>query len=230
MADFSPATPEPSVKPSPASLAALAQLNMGRVLRPLVNFATAVSVYFHARQFFFPEIVQRYDADLAYVTLLTVYAGHREVRRWSNDPEVITKRARRGEYFVVGWWTAYFVALFIANHALRYRVPEGLLSLCVQITTIFFGTLTSQQIYKGRRLGAPGAGLNARGGDPPENRILKRMERSETPLKRRDVEEELGVSRATAGRLLDRLEDKGLVEWAGENRTDQNGGFRLRKP
>ena len=126
------------------ALASLAQLNMGRVLRPLANLATCISAYLHARQFFFPDFVLRFKPDEAYVVILAAYAGHRELRRWSNDPQIISDTARRGEYFVVGWWTACFIAVLIAYHTLRYRVPKGLESLCMQITAVFFGTLASQ--------------------------------------------------------------------------------------
>src|SRR5437879_11974156 len=87
--------------PGSADAAALAQLNMGRVLRPLANLATLVSAYLHARQFFFSDFVLRYNPEEAYVVILAAYAGHRELRRWSNDPQVITDTARRGENFAV---------------------------------------------------------------------------------------------------------------------------------
>jgi hypothetical protein len=112
-------TPESSsVTPaqSSAALATLAQLNMGRVLRPLVTFATAISFYFHLRQFLSSAFALRYDPDIAYVALLAAYAGHREIRRWVQDPEVIQERARRGEFFVVLWWAFYYVTLTAANH------------------------------------------------------------------------------------------------------------------
>src|SRR5262245_44821044 len=95
---------QPAAPRSPAVLVTLAQLNMGRILNPLVRLFTAISFYFHLRQFLSLTFIVRYDPDIAYIFLLTAYAGHRELRRWVNDPEVIEARARRGEPFVVFWW------------------------------------------------------------------------------------------------------------------------------
>jgi hypothetical protein len=214
--------------PSVNKMAALTQLNMGRILHPLALLATAISVYLHARQFFFPDFVLRYNPDEAYVVILAAYAGHRELRRWSNDPTVITQRARRGEFFVIGWWTAYFVAILIANHALRYRLPDGLFALCAQITAIFFGTLASQQVYRGKRSAASDVGRGTTGGSSLEDRILVHLKDASRPVMRRELEEILGVSRATVTRSLDDLEKQGKVVWAGESQNDPNGGFRSR--
>ncbi len=214
------------VKPQ-ATLAALAQLNMGRVLRPLVNLATAISFYFHLRQFLSSAYVLRFDPDIAYVILLTAYAGHREIRRWSQDPEIIQERARRGELFVVGWWSFYFVTLTAANHVERYTVPEGLLSLCIQMTTIFFGTLASQQIYKGRRAVRPSEGFAEEAS--LEYQALEQIRRSPMPVQSGDLEIALGVSRSSIYRLTRQLLAKGQIEWTGAKENDPEGGFRPKK-
>ena len=221
-----------------AEAASLAQLNMGRVLRPLANLATLVSAYLHARQFFFSDFVLRYNPDEAYVVILAAYAGHRELRRWSNDPQVITDTARRGEYFVVGWWTAYFIAVLIANHTLRYRVPEGLEFLCAQVTAIFFGTLASQHAYKGklrnqyvgeRRIDDPGG---ASGNGKPrriEDRVLDCLKGASAPMSSSELEEVLEVSRSTILRAMARLEKEHKVRWVGRSDNDPDGGFQLRQ-
>jgi hypothetical protein len=223
-------SPPAPLKPAGA-LAGIAQLNMGRVLRPLVMLATAVSAYLHARQFFFPDFVLRYNPDEAYVALLLAYSGHRELRRWSNDPQVITQTARRGEYFVVGWWTAYFIAVLIADHTLRYRVPDGLLSLCLQILGIFFGTLASQHLFKGK-VQNQGVKVQALPAEPArrlEDRVLAYLKNTPGPVKRRDLEEEFDMSRSSIQRLMDSLQGKGLVEWVGASRNDPNGGFIIHR-
>ena len=232
----------PAGTPAPKSadaLAALAQLNMGRVLRPLANLATLISAYLHARQFFFPNFGLRASPDEAYVVILVAYAGHRELRRWSKDPRVISDRARRGEYFVVGWWTAYFIAVLIANHTLRYQVPEGLESLCMQITAVFFGTLASQHIFKGRVRGRdlPGHGTDGSGGiaengqgRPLEDRILDYLKNTTGPVSSSVLEEAMDVSRSTILRAMARLEKERRVRWAGRSDNDPAGGFELRQP
>lgn len=204
------------------TLAALAQLNAGRVLRPLVNFTTAVSFYFHLRQFLSAGFVVRYNPDIAYITILAAYAGHREVRRWVKDPDVIAERARRGELFVVGWWAFYYVTLVAANHVAFYQIPEGLLALCLQVTAVFFGTLTSQQVYKGR---------TARGGEPNdtlENRIMEYLQKASEPVKSSQLQEQFGASKATIWRATEKLQAQGKVEWTGKNPTDPEGGFRVK--
>jgi hypothetical protein len=216
-----PVTPTPS----PIALAALAQLNMGRVLNPLVRFFTAISFYFHLRQTVTPAFVLRYDPDVAYIFLLTAYAGHRELRRWSNDPEVMTQRARRGEAFVVFWWAFYGFAVVAANHLTRYRVPEGLLSLCIQVTTIFFGTLTSQQLYK-RRLGRMDR-VEA-DGETLDYQILEQIRGSKESVRPLDIETRCGASRSTVYRVTRRLVAAGKIEWTGRNENDPEGGFRLK--
>jgi hypothetical protein len=163
---------------SPIALASLAELNMGRVLRPLVLLASAIAFYFHLRQFIWPDFGLRYNPDEAYITLLAAYSGHRELKRWSQDPEVITQTGRRGELFVVFWWAFYFVTLAAANEVARYRLPDGLLSLCVQITAIFFGTLTSQHLFKGKQGKEARVGEEASAGDQTESQILAHIQGS----------------------------------------------------
>jgi len=211
-------------------LASMAQLNMGRVLRPLANLATLVSAYLHARQFFFSDFVLRYNPDEAYVVILAAYAGHRELRRWSNDPQVITDTARRGEYFVVGWWTAYFIAVLIANHTLRYRVPEGLEFLCAQITAVFFGTLASQHAYKGKLRQNAGAASSGAPTRRPEDRILDYLQTAQGPMSSSDLEDAMDVSRSTILRAMARLQKVKKVQWVGRSDNDPDGGFQLRQP
>jgi hypothetical protein len=205
-------------------MAALAQLNAGRVLRPLVNLFTAVAFYFHLRQFLSAVFVLRYDPNIAYIALLTAYAGHRELRRWVADPEIISERARRGELFVVFWWAFYLVALTAANHVASYRVPDGLLSLCMQVTAVFFGTLTSQQFYK-RKAVSPGAGNTI----PLRERVLKTLGEAQAPMSTGDLAIALGASRSTVWRVVKELEDQGLAEWSGRSERDPDGGIRLKK-
>lgn len=207
---------------SPAALAALAQLNMGRVLRPLVMLATGISVFFHLRQFLSGAFILRYNPDLAYVTLLAAYAGHKEVRRWVQDPEVIVERARRGEVFVIFWWLFYYVTLVAANQIAAYQVPDGLLVLSIEVTTIFFGTLASRQFYQ-RRQGRPTVILSL------EDRILERLGQANEPVKSGELEAQFGVSRSTLYRALRSLEARGQAEWVGRSETDPEGGFRRRK-
>ena len=234
--------PQAAGTPPPKSadaLAVLAQINMGRVLRPLANLATVVSAYLHARQFFFPEFVLRYNPDEAYIVILAAYAGHRELRRWSNDPDVIAQSARRGEYFVVGWWTAFFIAVLIANHTLRYRVPDGLEVLCMQITAVFFGTLASQHAYKGKTrtptIGEHKADTGGdAGADAPlarlEDRILDYLKAAPGRVSSSELEGEMDVSRSTILRAMARLENEKRVRWVGRNDKDPDGGFQLRQP
>ncbi len=208
---------------SPVVLAALAQLNMGQVLLPLVRLFTAISFYFHLRSFLSASYVLRYDPDIAYMILLTAYAGHRELRRWVQDPEVMQARARRGELFVVFWWAFYAVTLVAANHIASYRVPDGLLALCMQMTTIFFGTLTSQQLYKRRR----GEGLEDTS-ETLDHQLLEVLRLAKAPLRNEVLADRLGVSRSTVYRLTRRLLAAGKIEWTGQNENDPNGGFRAR--
>lgn len=214
-------TGTPSVR-TPEAIAALAQLNMGRVLRPLVQFATVVSFYLHLREFLSASFVVRYNMDLAYLTLLATYAGHRELRRWVQDPDVIQQRARRGEFFVVFWWAFYYVTGVAANHVPTYRLPEGLLGLCLQITVIFFGTLASQQVYKGVR------GGRRSGGDTPaslEDKIRDFVRKAKGPVKRSQLQQIFGVSQPTLSRTLQRLVAKRQVRWTGDSEKDPDGGF-----
>jgi hypothetical protein len=211
--------------PSAGAMAALAQLNAGRVLRPLVNLFTAVAFYFHLRQFLSTTFVLRYDPNIAYIALLTAYAGHRELRRWVADPEIISERARRGELFVVFWWAFYIVALTAANHIASCRVPEGLLSLCMQITAIFFGTLTSQQFFKRKTVSA----MSAVDKVSLQERILKTLGEAQSPMSTGDLALALGASKATVWRAVKGLEDQSKVEWSGRSDSDPDGGIRLKK-
>ncbi len=215
---------QPPTRP-PETLAALTQLNMGRVLRPLVNLFSAIAFYFHLRQFLSASFVLRYDPDVAYITLLTAYAGHRELRRWSQDPAIIQERARRGELFVVFWWAFYGVTLTAANHIATYSVPSGLLALCIQVTTIFFGTLTSQQLYK-RKQNFGSAGGGEMGAGSLQERILAMATKRTDPVSLREIEAELKVPRATAARAVSALIDQGKAKRVGHVGNDPEGGIR----
>lgn len=219
----------PDIQPTqqtrpPEAIAALAQLNMGRVLRPLVNLFSAIAFYFYLRVFLSASFVLRYDPDVAYIALLTAYAGHRELRRWSQDPTVIQERARRGELFVVGWWAFYAVTLTAANHVAMYQIPPGLLSLCIQVTTIFFGTLTSQQLYKRKQIA--GRAQNGTAMGSLTDRILALAGKRPDPLSLREIETELRVPRATIARAVAALLEQGKVERVSRDENDPDGGIR----
>ncbi len=213
----------PTLNPPPntGALAALAQLNAGRVLRPLVNLFTGIAFYFYLRQFLSVGFVLRYDPDIAYVALLTAYAGHRELRRWVADPEIISERARRGELFVVFWWAFYAVTLVAANHVVSYRVPDGLLSLCMQVTAIFFGTLTSQQFYKRKAVSA-GDGASI------QERILQALSGQKELMSTGDLANALGLPKVSVWRVVKALQEQGKVEWSGRSDSDPEGGIRLK--
>jgi hypothetical protein len=218
----------PAPAPNADVLTALAQLTMGKVLLPLVNFATAISFYFHLRQFLSTSFLLRYDPDVAYMALLAAYAGHREIRRWSKDPAVMMERARRGGLFVVGWWAFYFVTLTAANHVARYQVPAGLLSLCLQVTAIFFGTLASQQIFKGRAVGRAMSDAGGESNGSLEARILQQLTASKGPMSTGELEKALGVPKATIWRMVQALKERKKVEWSGRSESDPEGGFRIK--
>jgi len=217
-------TPETTTS-NPSTLAALAQMNAGRVLRPMVNLFTVIAFYFHMRQFLSVDYVLRYDPDIAYIGLLTIYAGHREIRRWSKDPQVILERARRGELFVVFWWAFYAVTLTAANHVMTYQVPDGLLSLCFQMSTIFFGTLTSQQLFKSKTL-KPGSPV---GGKTLKDRILQHLSTTKELRSTGDLASELGEAKVSVWREAKELEAEGKVEWSGRSDNDPEGGIRLKR-
>lgn len=197
---------------------------MGRVLRPLLHLATAITFYTTFRQFWSAEYAVRYSPDAAYVTLLAAYAGHREVRRWSQDPALAEERARRGELFVAAWWLFYFAALVAANHVSRYRLPESLYPLCLQVTGIFFGTLTSQQLFERKEIQTEKA---LGGAEAIEEKLLGAFTRSGKPLSRRELETQTGLSRSSLQRALSRLQLAGRLRWTGASLRDPQGRFEL---
>lgn len=104
-----------------------------------------------------------------------------------------------------------------------------LLPLCMGITTIFFGTLASQHLYKGTQLRATrGDSASNGGGERTEDRILGYLSTASGPVASAQLEEALNVSRSTVLRAMARLEKQRKVEWVGKNENDPNGGFKLR--
>lgn len=80
----------------------------------------------------------------AYIALLAAYAASKEVGRWTRTP----KTERMGELFVYLWWTLLLI-MFSAQFLFptSYKLPLEMMTICLQILGIFFGSEASKLIH-----------------------------------------------------------------------------------
>lgn len=75
----------------------------------------------------------------AYISLLTAYAGHKEINRWTTKPDKSGQRL--GEIFVYIWWAMVLLMfVLITLFPLKFQLPEQMMTICLGVLIIFFGS------------------------------------------------------------------------------------------
>lgn len=121
----------------------------GRIIMPLTYLAMAICFSVRLREFLSRSFAARYNVDLPYLILLLGFAVLQEVRLWARGPAAFREiTTLPQDLFVVGWWLFYLGTLATASHVAAYKVPENLLTLCMQVTAIYLGTLVSHFFYE----------------------------------------------------------------------------------
>lgn len=195
-----PDTPAPTPRTPPP-------FNEISVLFPLLTLYTVAYLALMLADFLLKDAFELPEGMLPlYIALLGAYAADKEVRRWLVNPEP----PRWGSLFVYCWLAFYLAAYLIHSFRPDYVLPNNLLSVCLQVLGIFFGSKTSKYIH-GTRQGV--ASL-----DPSRERLVLELITARSRVTRQMLVDELGISRSVAGRLLESLEAKRLVVRQGEGK------------
>jgi hypothetical protein len=143
-----------------------------------------------------------------YITLVGAYAADKEIRRWA----VKDQPSRKGALFVYLWAIFYMVAFLVHTFRPDFAVPGELTKVVVQVVGIFFGSLASKLAY------------NKWWKDDPEvvsqrQSAILEMIKTRGRIKNSDVVAQLGISRATAQRLLADMAAGGSIRQVGERKA-----------
>ena len=182
-------------------------LNELSVLFPLLSLYTIVYLALTTANFFLGTTLPLSDRMMSvYIALLGAYATDKEVRRWVGRPEP----PRKGTFFVYLWLILFLVLFTIQNFAPSYKIPDYLHTVSLQVLAIFFGSKASKHLH-GRRVS------QSESTDIRQEKVLGLI-KAKGAVTRADVEGELKLSAATAGRLLLSMEKAGLVEKQGQSK------------
>jgi|GEM_PF-4689357 len=121
-----------------------------RVIARLTNFITVIYsggflIEFFSRGVFKPIS----QMGIVYTSLLTAYAGEKELRRWNG---LIEENAQggKGEYIVSLWFLFYTFCWLFTTFKPVYKIPAELATACISILTILFGSKASKRFYQGK--------------------------------------------------------------------------------
>ena len=144
-----------------------------------------------------------------YVALVTAYAGDKEVRRWTGK----ALPSKWGSVFIYIWFVFFAVAYTIQAINSTFKVPEDLSKICLQVLGIFFGSKISGKLYSMKQEGKDfETEIGGR-----EDKVLALVTEKER-VTTGDAAKFLGLSTATARRILDGLEKQGKLKQEGAGR------------
>ncbi len=144
-----------------------------------------------------------------YIALLGAYATDKEIRRWIGTPEPV----RKGSIFVYLWLLFFLAAYIVYSFRPEYVMPNNLMSVCLQVLAIFFGSKTSKYVWESRGRPMEPAVLSRR-----QDQVLE-MIKTRGRIKNSDVAVQLGISRATTQRLLSDMVANGLIRQVGDRKS-----------
>jgi len=177
------------------------------ILFPLLSIYTAGYMGLMAADFLLKHSLALPEGLLpVYIALLGAYAADKEIRRWLGNPEP----PRKGSLFVYLWILFALLAFTLCSFRPDYPLPDKLVTVCLQVLGIFFGSKASKYVCERRSSGDHI--------DPGREKLIIDMISAKGQVTRQAVADELQVSRATSGRLLSALEAKGLIIRKGEGK------------
>jgi hypothetical protein len=175
-----------------------------RVLYPLTFGYTLVLIGMEIYEFLRGGgFTPRFPVADVYLTLLGAYAAQREGAKWLGADEP-SARLRRGELFVGAWFALYLAMLTLANLYSKWTMPVELKTITLGVLGIFAAGGISASVREKRRGNALSAG-------PDRREDILRLLRERGGLSSEAAAQALGVSQATAWRLLETLEKEGKV-------------------
>ena len=143
-----------------------------------------------------------------YIALTGAYAADKEIKRWLG----FAQSSRRGAGFVYAWILLYLVEFCV--HCVRkdMAISPDLLPMALEVLAIFFGSRASKRIWEAKS-------KSGAGGTTPRHEAILALFQPGAQVSRRTVATALGVSDATALRLLSDLEALGTIRRVGEGRA-----------
>lgn len=142
-----------------------------------------------------------------YIALLGAYAADKEIRRWLGKEAT----SRKGSFFVYLWFLLFLTAFVIHSFKSEYTLPNDLSKVTLEVLAIFFGSKASKKIYDTKSDKNVKEALNR------QDAVLDAI-KNKGKITRKEVGALLGISSSTAGRLLDEMEKKGVVEQIGQHK------------
>ena len=137
-----------------------------------------------------------------YFALLLAYATDKEIRRWTGKESP----PRKGTLFVYLWMIFYLVIFIIHSLKPEYALPKDLTTVTLQVLGIFFGSKVSKKIFQARA-------------QKLEEETVLDVIRKKGQAKREDLLSATGMSKSSLGRLLDKMEEKGLIAQIGDRKA-----------
>jgi len=139
-----------------------------------------------------------------YVALLAGYAADKELRRWTGRklPQ------RKGTAFVYLWVSFLLVAGIVTTFWPQFSLPGNLTMVALQVFAIFFGSGTSKFLRERRAELDPDVYAT-------RQEIVMELIGKSGRTTNREVAEKLGVSGATAKRMLSTMLKAGLIKRVG---------------
>jgi len=117
---------------------------------------------------------------------------------------------RKGSIFVYLWILFALMAFMVCSFRPEYIMPNSLVTVCLQVLGIFFGSKASKYVCEKRS----GSGEV----DPGREKLVLDMIADKGQVTRQMVCDELKISRSVAGRLLAGLEARGAIVRKGEGK------------
>ena len=184
------------------------------VLFPLLSIFTAGYMGLMAADFLLKHSLNLPEGLLPiYIALLGAYAADKEIRRWMGAPEP----PRKGSVFVYLWILFALAAFIINSFRPDYPLPDKLITVCLQVLGIFFGSKASKYVFE-KHSGPDKADPGKAPEDSGREKIVLDMIAAKGQVTRRDIMEKFGISDNAANRLLQGMEGKNLIQRKGEGR------------
>jgi len=211
-------TPSSDPAVAPGEPARHPPFNEVSVLFPLLTLCTVAYLALLSAEFFLRGGLHVPALMLpVYITLLGAYAADKEIRRWVGTPEP----QRKGALFVYLWVLLCLGMIIIGFFQTDLPLPADLGKVVLQVLGIFFGSRASKYVHERRRDDAEDEGAPAPE-DPAEltqrqTRIMEHIQ-AKGSLTRAEAIALLGISHNAANRLLEAMQDQGLIRRVGEGR------------
>lgn len=175
------------------------------VLSPLLTLYTFVYLGLMIYDFAAREAFEMPAGMMAvYVSLVGAYAADKEIRRWLGKELA----SRQGSVFVYLWMLFFLVAFVVYSFRKEFALPKDLTAVALQVLGIFFGSKASKKIYEVK------TGQEFQRALSRQDTVTE-MIKQKGKVTRKEAQTLLGVSAATAGRVLAEMEQKKLLEQVG---------------